>query len=120
MNEKRVHAPLATPQHRTPCWYHIDRTRDRRPVQSDAIIPHVQPFRRPDRQDKPMPGHGGQTKFTAGGTLTVTHRLQCFPFHPVTRCRRGEWGKLLRCLISLENIFVLSIPRNKPFLPQNL
>jgi len=65
-----------------------------------------------------MPRHGGQTKFTAGGALTVTHRLQCFPFHPVTRCRRGEWGKLLRCLISLENIFVLSIRRHKPCQPK--
>jgi Isochorismatase family len=65
-----------------------------------------------------MPGYGGQTKFTADGTLTVTHRLQCFPFPPATRCRRGEWGKLLRCLISLENIFVLSIRRHKPCQPK--
>jgi hypothetical protein len=61
---------------------------------------------------------GGQTKFTADGTLTVTHRLQCFPFPPATRCRRGEWDKLLRCLISLENIFVLSIRRHKPCQPK--
>jgi len=65
-----------------------------------------------------MPGHGGQTKFTAGGTLKVTNRLQCFPFHPVTRCRRGEWRKLLRCLISFENVFVLSIRRHKPCRPK--
>ena len=63
----------------------------------------MQPFRRPDRQDKPMPGHGGRLSF---------------PFHPVARCRRGEWGKLLRCLISLENIFALSNHCVKPCRPK--
>jgi hypothetical protein len=60
-----------------------------------------------------MPGHVGQAKFTAGRTVTVTIRLQCVPFQPVTRCRRSEWDEPSRCLNSFENIFVLSNHRYK-------
>ena len=61
-----------------------------------------------------MPGRAGHTEFAASGTLKVTNRLQCFPFQPVARCRRGEWDKPLRCLNSFENSFVLSNHRYKP------
>jgi len=93
MNEKRVDAPLPTPQHGTPSWYHIDRTRDGRPVQLHPLIPHFQPFRRLDRQDKPMPGHVGQTKFTAGRTITVTSRLQCPSIPSRNSLQTGRMGR---------------------------
>ena len=53
-----------------------------------------------------MPGRGGHTEFTAGGTFKIANRLQPVPFQPVTHCRRGESDKLLHALNPSKNIFL--------------
>ena len=61
-----------------------------------------------------MARRGGHTEFAAGGTLKVTNRLQCVPFQPAARCRRGEWDKALRALNPFNNILVFLNHHYKP------
>src|SRR5258707_6735705 len=95
-------------RHRTLGWQHQDRTRVKRIVPLHSLTPKVNLFRRPDCEDKPMPGRGRQTVFNTVGHGTVTNRLERLPSHAVARRTRDKRDELLPCLEFFETVFLLS------------
>src|SRR5258707_5766637 len=94
-------------RHRTLGWQHQDRTRVKRIVPLPSLTPKVKLFRRPDCEDKPMPGRGRQTVFNTVGHATVTNRLERLPSHSVARRARDKRDELLPCLQFLETVSLL-------------
>ena len=54
-----------------------------------------------------MQGHRWQTKFTTGGSPTVTNRLHALPSPTFARLGRGKRDELLQRLEFSETVFIL-------------